>query len=119
MRRLHAPILVLALIGSLAAPSVDAGGRTAKGTASGYCRPGVSICTRGFPAAGLYAAAGPALRVGAWRGRLVTVCHRTLCARARLVDWCACPGRLVDLYGSVFGRLAPLSRGLIRVEVSW
>ena len=102
------------------ASSTAAGTLTRRtGVASWYCWPGRSVCSRGWPWSGAYAAAGPALRVGNWRGRLVTVCHRTLCTRARLVDWCACPGRLVDLYGSVFGRLAPLSRGLIRVEVSW
>jgi rare lipoprotein A (peptidoglycan hydrolase) len=67
---------------------------------------------------GLYAAAGPALRVGAWRGRVVTVCA-TVCIRVRLIDWCACRGRLIDLSDESFSRLAPLSRGLVRVEVRW
>lgn len=91
------------------------------GVASWYCTPGGrSACTAGYPAAGAFAAAGPALRVGDWRGRHVTVCAASGCIDVRLVDWCACPdGRLVDLYASAFAQLAPLSRGLVRVEVSW
>jgi rare lipoprotein A (peptidoglycan hydrolase) len=36
------------------------------------------------------------------------------------VDWCACGGgRVIDLYSSAFEKLAPLSRGVVAVEVSW
>jgi hypothetical protein len=66
----------------------------------------------------MFAAAGPALRVGHWRGRVVTVCA-AVCIRVTLNDWCACRGRLIDLSDEAFGRLAPLSRGLVRVEVRW
>ena len=89
------------------------------GTATFYCQPSRSACTRGYPASGPYAAAGPALRVGKWRGRWVTVRASGRAIRVRLVDWCACPGRLIDLYGSQFSRLAPLSRGVLRVSVTW
>lgn len=35
-------------------------------------------------------------------------------------DWCACPnGRLLDPYSDAFSRLAPLSRGIVKVTVSW
>jgi hypothetical protein len=65
------------------------------------------------------AAAGPALRVGHWRGRVVTVCA-AVCIRVRLIDLCQCYGsRVIDLSDESFGRLAPLSRGLVRVEVRW
>ncbi len=68
---------------------------------------------------GLYAAAGPALRVGDWRGRLVTVCG-AVCFQLRLSDWCGCPGgRVIDLSSGAFARLAPLSQGLVSVRVSW
>jgi hypothetical protein len=67
---------------------------------------------------GLYAAAGPALRVGDWRGRTVQVCAGS-CVTVRLTDWCACPKRVIDLSSDAFSRLAPLSRGLVRVTVSW
>jgi len=55
------------------------------GVASWYCGNG-SACTRGYPD-GLYAAAGPALRVGDWRGRTVTVTAGSSSVRVRLIDW--------------------------------
>ena len=86
------------------------------GTASWYCGAG-SRCTRGYPG-GLYAAAGPALRVGDWRGRRVTVCSAGRCVNVKLIDFCACPSRVIDLYRDAFARLASPSRGVIRVTVS-
>ena len=69
---------------------------------------------------GLYAAAGPALRVGHWRGRTVTVRGNGKSVTVKLIDWCACPGgRVIDLYSDAFTRLAPLSAGGVRVTVSW
>lgn len=95
---------------------------TLRGTASWYCLPGRSACTAGYPADGLYAAAGPALRVGNWRGRVVTVerADGSAAVRVRLVDACACGGgRVIDLYALAFGRLAPLSAGVVEVRVRW
>jgi len=90
-----------------------------RGIASWFCGHG-SPCTRGYPG-GLYAAAGPSLRVGEWRGRYVDVRSddgRTV--RVQLIDWCACPnGRLIDLYSDAFERLAPLSKGVMTVEVTY
>jgi hypothetical protein len=91
---------------------------TVRGVASWYCGGG-SACTRGYPPGTLAAAAGPALRVGDWRGRIVKVCSGGRCVRVQLVDWCACPHRVVDLYRSAFSRLASPSRGVLHVEVSW
>lgn len=69
--------------------------------------------------AGLYAAAGPALRVGDWRGRTVTVCAST-CFAVVLSDFCGCPGgRVIDLSSTAFRRLASLGRGVIQVTVTW
>ncbi|MBA2700212.1 MAG: hypothetical protein H0U58_00740 [Chloroflexi bacterium] len=69
---------------------------------------------------GLYAAAGPALRVGKWRGRRVQVCHDGRCVRVTLIDWCQCYGkRVIDLYSDAFKRLAPTSQGVITVSVRW
>jgi hypothetical protein len=82
------------------------------GIASWYC------CTHGYPT-GLYGAAGPALRTGHWRGRTVQVGSGSRMVRVTLVDWCACPDRLIDLYPAAFSRLGPLSRGLLNVKVSW
>ena len=89
------------------------------GTASWYCKAGVSACHNAYPS-GLYAAAGPALRVGDWRGRTVTVCGSGSCVNVKLIDWCACgSGRVIDLYSDAFSRLAPLSSGTLSVRVSW
>jgi rare lipoprotein A (peptidoglycan hydrolase) len=88
------------------------------GRAAWYCNNG-SGCPAGY-SGGLYAAAGPALRVGNWRGRIVTVCGNGNCVNVKLVDWCACGGaRVIDLFGAAYGRLAPLSTGTVAVKVSW
>jgi rare lipoprotein A (peptidoglycan hydrolase) len=34
-------------------------------------------------------------------------------------DFCACPQRAIDLAKADFRRIAPLSRGLVPVVVSW
>ena len=95
------------------------GGRSVRGIASWYCKDGVSVCHHAYPG-GLYAAAGPALRVGNWRGRTVTVCGSGSCVNVKLIDWCACGGgRVIDLYSDAFSRLAPLSSGTLSVRVSW
>lgn len=89
------------------------------GMASWYCKAGVSVCHHAYPG-GLYAAAGPALRVGSWRGRTVNVCGSGNCVNVKLIDWCACgSGRVIDLYSDAFNRLAPLSSGTLSVRVSW
>jgi hypothetical protein len=88
------------------------------GRAAWYCSNG-SGCPAGY-SGGLYAAAGPELRVGNWRGRTVTVCGSGNCINVKLVDWCACGGaRVIDLFGAAYGRLAPLSTGTLAVRVSW
>ncbi len=91
--------------------------RSASGTASWYCGHG-SACPRAR-SGGLSAAAGPLLRQGDWRGRRVVVRSGGRSVRVTLVDWCACPGRVIDLFADAFSRLAPLSRGLVSVRVSW
>lgn len=84
-------------------------GTTRRGVATWYC------CTKGHGASELVAAAGPALRVGDWRGRIVWVNG----LRVRLVDWCGCPGRLIDLHPGAFRQLGALSRGVLSVKVTW
>lgn len=89
------------------------------GLASWYCRPAVSPCTAGSPADRMAAAAGPALRVGSWRGSWITVSAGGRSVRVQLVDVCQCYGtRLLDLYAGAFAQLAPLGRGLVVVEVT-
>ena len=100
----------------------DPGGhpRVHRGVASWYCGHG-SACTRGYPG-GLYAAAGPLLRksLGVWRGKHVVVRANGRAVAVTLSDWCACPhGRPLDLYSDAFERLAPLSKGLVKVSVTW
>ena len=95
------------------------GGIRARGSASWYCLPGRSACHYAY-SGGMYAAAGPELRKGDWRGRRVTVCNGGDCIRVTLIDWCGCPGnRVIDLYSDAYRRLAPLSSGTIRVTVRW
>jgi rare lipoprotein A (peptidoglycan hydrolase) len=68
----------------------------------------------------MYAAAGPGLRVGNWRGRAVRVRGNGRCVTVKLIDWCACPGsRVIDLYSDAFQRLAPLNSGTVQVTVTW
>ena len=84
------------------------------GQASWYC------CTRGYFSSSYVAAAGPALRVGAWRGRYVWVSADTRRIRVRLVDYCSCSWlRVIDLHPGAFRALAPLSAGVVRVRVTW
>jgi hypothetical protein len=114
-RRVHAPVLrQIAHISRSAGGSVQpASGLSRRGVASWYC------CTRGYPS-GLYAAAGPALRVGHWRGRTVWVALDGRSVPVTLIDWCLCGhGRVIDLYPAAFSRLAPLNRGLVKVTVNW
>ena len=71
---------------------------------------------------GFYAAAGPELRIGDWRGRVVVVCAER-CIRVTLTDACACGDRhgqrtLLDLSPAAFRELAPLSRGVTEVRVT-
>lgn len=61
------------------------------------------------------AAAGPALRVGDWRGSLVRVCASE-CIVVRLTDYMAAD-RLIDLADDDFAKLAPLSQGVQEVLV--
>ena len=67
-------------------------------------------------------AAGPLLREGDWRGRIVSVCAGE-CVTVRLTDWCACGSRngrptLIDLARADFAELAPPSQGVVLVRVS-
>lgn len=102
-------------------PTFRAGstGHSRSGPATWYCKSGSSVCASGYPG-GMYAAAGPGLRVGSWRGRIVRVCGGGSCVAVKLIDWCACGnGHLIDLYSDAFRRLAPLSSGAVHVTVSW
>ncbi len=69
------------------------------------------------------AAAGPRLRAALgvhWRYRIVTVHANGRATRVRLTDFCGCPyGRVVDLDTRSFDDLAPLSKGVQRVTVTW
>lgn len=100
-------------------PTRIASGRSVEGKASWYCVPGRSRCPY-FAHGGLFAAAGPALRVGNWRGRYVTVWHGKAHVTVKLVDSCGDGCTVViDLFGDAFAQLAPLGTGRINVRVTW
>ena len=104
--------------GAAVGPAVGSANQVS-GAASWYCQPGISACHFQY-SGGLYAAAGPALRVGDWRGRAVRVCGGGGCVTVRLIDWCQCYGtRVIDLYSDAFRQIAPLSSGTTHVTVSW
>jgi hypothetical protein len=68
------------------------------------------------------AAAGPLLRSGDWRGRVVSVCTARDCVTVALTDACACGDRhgkptLIDLARADFARLAPTSQGVVWVTI--
>lgn len=87
--------------------------------ARGHVRSGIASWYRDPKKSGLYAAAGPPLRVGDWRGRLVTVTANGHSFLVRLSDWCACRDRVIDLSPGAFSRLSDLSRGLVVMRVTW
>jgi hypothetical protein len=112
----------LALVAALSGPA-DAPATTAPFAASAMPVPAPSRA--GIASWYAYhegqAAAGPALRAFLgpdWRGQRVTVNGLTI----RLTDWCQCyegtaRERIIDLDRRDFAKLAPISRGLIRVTV--
>lgn len=103
-----------------ARPPVRLSSHLLTGSATYYCVTGKSRCTVGYGPGCACAAAGAALRLamGDWRGRTVTVRYGNNEARVRLID-CLCSSGLIDLYGVVFGQLAPLTAGRITVAVTW
>jgi len=114
------PPRVVSPQGGRTADREAAGSSGIRGVASWYCGPN-SRCTRGYPG-GLYAAAGPALRrlLADWRGRVVRVTGPSGSITVTIIDCnCGPNANLIDLYSDAFRRLAPLSRGLLKVTVSW
>ncbi len=98
---------------------------TTSGEASWYCRAGTSACHHAYPdrpgKLDYYAAAGPRVRRmfgGDWRGRTVIVSAGGRSVVVRLVDFCQCDHRVIDLYADAFERLAPLSQGVVNVTIS-
>lgn len=86
------------------------------GVASWYCGHG-SRCTRGHPS-GLYAAIRRDLL--SLRGRFVTVSSGGRSVRVQIIDCnCGSHANLIDLYSDAFERLAPLSKGRIKVTIRW
>jgi hypothetical protein len=124
-------LVSLLLLAVLSNPPAAPDTATAKrfGQASYYCnndlrRADRSDCHYKYPdrvgSAQLYAAAGPPLKrmLGAdWRGTRVTVLGNGHFVRVTLVDSCACPTRVIDLYADAFERLKPLSAGVLDVVV--
>jgi rare lipoprotein A len=85
------------------------------GTATWFCSPS-SACTHGYGPSDMVGAIDPTLGID--EGSIVTVTHDGTTIAVRIVDVCACPGdRLIDLTSGAFSRLAPLSAGVIPIEL--
>lgn len=70
------------------------------------------------PLRGLYAASGRDMLGGHVKcGTRVEVCHSAECVTVTILDRCAGCGAGIDLAAGAFRRLAPLSRGVIRVTI--
>jgi rare lipoprotein A (peptidoglycan hydrolase) len=98
--------------------SMRLGTSSPKGNTASHSVSGVASW---YAANGLIAAAGPALRKGDWRGRVVTIRGRYGPVRIRLTDWCQCYGtRIIDLSDDAVRALGfALSAGVYRVTVTW
>lgn len=105
------PIIAGALI-ALAAHSVAPEAvPTIHGKATWYC------CTRGYGPSDMVAAIDR--KDAPWRkGDRVRVTAGDRSVVVQIVDVCACKGRrVIDLSSGAFLRLAPLSRGVIRITL--
>ncbi len=105
------PLVPLAAKASRVARGVTATGHSLAGSATWYrWRLG-------------QAAAGPRLRAALgryWRGKYVVVHANGRAVRLRLTDWCSCGyARIIDADSRAFAVLAPLSKGVQRVSVTW
>jgi rare lipoprotein A (peptidoglycan hydrolase) len=93
----------------------DIGTSLQSGSATWYCSP-TSACTHGYGPSDMVGAIDPTLGID--KGSIVRVTHDGTTIAVRIVDVCACPGdRLIDLTSGAFSRLAPLSAGVIDIEL--
>ena len=83
-------------------PATESGAPTPSPVTLHETSPGITGTASWYPAHGLIAAAGPALRTGDWRGRLVVVSANGRSVTVTVSDWCACPRRLIDLSDDAF-----------------
>ena len=99
------------------APLIEGGiSALISGQATWYCGSG-SRCTRGYGPSDLVAAIDRK-DTPFDKGDRVTVRHGRRSVTVRIVDVCACRGRrVIDLTTGAFRRLAPLSAGVIDVEL--
>ena len=117
---MSALVLVLAILAG-SVPQTDPGSILLGGKATHYCLPGqrgTSSCTRGYGPDDMVAAIDR--KDTPWRkGDRVLVTHGSRSVVVTIVDVCACKGaRLIDLTSGAFRRLAPLSWGVIAVELT-
>ncbi len=100
--------------------SIGSPSQAVRGTASWYCKAGVSICHHSYPPGSMVAAACLKLRkaMGSdWRGQKVVVKSGSTSVTVRLVDWCGSTSKLIDLYWEPMRRLG--GSGTLPVVVSW
>jgi len=116
LRRLPARHPAIAVPKAAVRPALR--GHAVRGAPTYYCRAGISRCTRGYPdgpGKDFYAAAGPSLRIGDWRGRTVTVTANGRSIEVTLIDWCACRSpHFLDLYWDAFEALGRPRTAIVR-----
>lgn len=96
------------------------GNGSIRGVASWYCSASQPVCHYQYPPGSMVAAACGRLRSAMgpnWRGKTVTVVRGSRSVNVKLVDYCAHPDRVLDLYYEPMSRLG--GTGILNVTVSW
>lgn len=99
--------------------TASTGRHAVRGSASWYCKAGVSVCHYKYPPGSMVAAACGKLRaaMGSWRGKTVSVSSGRRTVSVKLVDWCGSRSKLIDLYWEPMRRLG--GSGVLPVTVRW
>ena len=111
---------------SARATRVPAAGQALTGSGSGSIDPSHQLAGlaswHATGRSGAYAAACRPLRRAmgpGWRGQRVLVAMGRRAVEVTLNDWCGSRTKTIDLSDEAFRYFAPLSRGVLRVEVGW
>ncbi len=117
MIRRSLALLLFLVITAMASLMDPADGTASTSGWASYCLPTPTRCQSWGGAARLGAV--PSFRWGD-DPYTVNVCREddaSVCVTVRVVSYCGCGNKLIDLSGYAFTRLAPLSRGVVRVVV--